>query len=224
MESANTRLNRDPNQRVKNTDSEPPTIAIIVAKNGINSQILTNLIGQKIPCQCRQMTTQQHLSSEIDLAMIDCHNLTTETATHWLQQNLRYCAGVALFNVPADQNYEQLIEWPKMNGVFYDDVDESNLMLGIARILSGDLWLPRSWLTGHLESSRKTHPGVSNVTLTKRETEILRLMKFGDTNAVIGEKLGMRENTVKSHLYKVYRKIGASNRVDAGNWARINID
>lgn len=202
----------------------PPTVNVVASKSGFGTQSLVNLVTQNIACHCAHQNTEQKLDSAIGLAMINCHDLSPQAVSKWLQINLTNCKAVAIYNVACQQGYERLIEWPKMNGLFYEDAEEPKLLMGVQHIMAGDLWLPRKLLSGHLQSSRNTHPLTHNVALTQRETDILRLMKHGSSNASIGKQLGMRENTVKSHLYKVYRKIGANNRVDAGNWARINID
>ena len=61
------------------------------------------------------------------------------------------------------------------------------------------------------------HPDVK---LTRRERQILKLIKDGATNADISTALKVSEHTVKSHLYNVYKKIGVRNRLEASNWVR----
>lgn len=50
--------------------------------------------------------------------------------------------------------------------------------------------------------------------LTKRELEILGLLLEGWRNQDIAERLGLSPNTVKNHVYSVYQKTGAANRVE----------
>jgi DNA-binding NarL/FixJ family response regulator len=54
--------------------------------------------------------------------------------------------------------------------------------------------------------------------LTRREHEILRMVAQGSSNAEIAKKLGIREPTVKGHLWRLYRKIGVPNRTTAARW------
>lgn len=53
------------------------------------------------------------------------------------------------------------------------------------------------------------------VSLTERETAVLRAVCEGLTNRQIGRELWITEQTVKFHLKNVFRKLGASNRRDA---------
>ena len=51
--------------------------------------------------------------------------------------------------------------------------------------------------------------------LTRREREVLRLMAAGATNSAIAEQLVVSEGTVKSHVKRILRRLGARNRVEA---------
>lgn len=51
--------------------------------------------------------------------------------------------------------------------------------------------------------------------LTNKETEILKLLVKGATNADISDKLFIKEVTVKSHLNNIYKKLNVENRVQA---------
>jgi DNA-binding CsgD family transcriptional regulator len=55
--------------------------------------------------------------------------------------------------------------------------------------------------------------------LTRREVEILALLLEGWRNADIAARLGLSPNTVKNHVYSVYQKTGASNRVELARLA-----
>jgi DNA-binding NarL/FixJ family response regulator len=51
--------------------------------------------------------------------------------------------------------------------------------------------------------------------LTTRELHVLALVADGEPTSAISPRLGISENTVKSHLTSVYRKTGSRNRVQA---------
>lgn len=56
--------------------------------------------------------------------------------------------------------------------------------------------------------------------LTKRENQVMALVKQGLTNAEIASKLGVKPTTIEWHLTSAYRKLGARNRVEAlSRWA-----
>jgi DNA-binding NarL/FixJ family response regulator len=51
--------------------------------------------------------------------------------------------------------------------------------------------------------------------LTKRELEILRQLSTGRTLTVIAGELHISQNTMKTHLKNLYKKMGAEDRHDA---------
>ncbi len=55
--------------------------------------------------------------------------------------------------------------------------------------------------------------------LTKRETEVLKLVVEGKTNQGIGLALGISEKTVEKYLEAVFSKLGVSSRVEAAVYA-----
>jgi len=59
----------------------------------------------------------------------------------------------------------------------------------------------------------------TEVSLTKREGEVLRLVAEGLTNEDIAPKLGISYETVKEHVQHLLRKIGVSDRTQAAVWA-----
>ena len=76
-----------------------------------------------------------------------------------------------------------------------------------------------SKITARLKSRSENLVGLSSA-LTKREIEILRHLSTGNPISAIGKTLHISQNTMKTHLKNVYRKIGASGREEAVEKAR----
>jgi len=74
------------------------------------------------------------------------------------------------------------------------------------RRVSGALATPR--LTADVE-----------VSLTQRESEVLRQMAYGLTNKDIAQTLHISYETVKEHVQHILRKIGLTDRTQAAVWA-----
>ena len=51
--------------------------------------------------------------------------------------------------------------------------------------------------------------------LTRRETEVLTLVAEGLSNQAIGARLHLTEGTIKSHLARIYLKLGVDSRTSA---------
>lgn len=72
-------------------------------------------------------------------------------------------------------------------------------------------------VTGALAAPRNNSE--SDVSLTKRESEVLKQLAFGLTNKEIAQSLGISYETVKEHVQHILRKIGVSDRTQAAVWA-----
>jgi two-component system NarL family response regulator len=83
----------------------------------------------------------------------------------------------------------------------------------------GELWAERKVLAQVLENLfRKVHdldvsPPEVRQTLTDREQEIAKWVIQGMTNKEIASQLGISENTVKTHLSRIFCKLNVSRRL-----------
>ena len=65
-------------------------------------------------------------------------------------------------------------------------------------------------------AARSARPGPSRLAdLTPRELQVLRGLAAGESNAAIGDRLGLAEATVKKYVSALLVKLGAENRVQA---------
>lgn len=58
-----------------------------------------------------------------------------------------------------------------------------------------------------------------DIGLTERESELLSLLSSGMTNRELAEHLYVSENTIKTHLRRLYSKLGIRNRAQAASVA-----
>ena len=66
-----------------------------------------------------------------------------------------------------------------------------------------------------LADAIRRRSSVATVRLTTRESEVLRELAAGASVAQIARALYMSESTVKTHIAKLYDKLGANNRASA---------
>jgi DNA-binding NarL/FixJ family response regulator len=74
---------------------------------------------------------------------------------------------------------------------------------------------PRSFLCTGLAGAMMRRMSAESTRLSTREHEVLLLLADGANAAAIGQQLYMSESTVKSHIARIYQKLGASNRAQA---------
>ncbi|MDX1507650.1 MAG: LuxR C-terminal-related transcriptional regulator, partial [Woeseiaceae bacterium] len=58
--------------------------------------------------------------------------------------------------------------------------------------------------------------------LSKRETQVLRVLASGASNVQIADQLNISNSTVATHIRHIFRKTGVSNRTEAADLARRN--
>lgn len=126
----------------------------------------------------------------------------------------------ALCNVEPDVEIERQALDRGLRGVFYNNAPLSILSKGVQAILNGELWYSRKTLAQCLHSTIpariRSEPPVD---LTFREKEIINGVASGASNQDIAEHLNISINTVKTHIYNIYKKLNVSNRLQASIWA-----
>jgi pimeloyl-ACP methyl ester carboxylesterase/DNA-binding CsgD family transcriptional regulator len=76
--------------------------------------------------------------------------------------------------------------------------------------------VPPEIIPGGAADAGRAAPAVA---LTRRETDVLRLVAAGESNAQIARRLGVSVHTVERHVANLYPKIGARGRADATAYA-----
>ena len=94
------------------------------------------------------------------------------------------------------------------------------LINALRAILAGGSYMPVE-VVAALRAGRATQ---SQNELTQRQRRVLDLLASGLSNKLIARNLGISEITVKAHVSAIFRKLGVSNRVQAGLEARRFLD
>jgi DNA-binding NarL/FixJ family response regulator len=101
-----------------------------------------------------------------------------------------------------------------VTGYLLKSLDAARLVTDLQRVAEGELVVdpPPTSLAG--TDARSGCPG-AELGLSRREGEVLALLVEGSTNRQIAESLFVGEETVKSHLRSLYRKLGVRDRSSA---------
>lgn len=184
--------------------------------------MLKTTIAKECRVECAFVDDWSQIESPPNVFLIDCeHRSYTQLRKMVFGFDSEFGdVPTALLNAQYSSQHESLLEWPCMGGIFYIDTKHDQLIKGLECLLNDDLWLPRKVLHNLLSKTRRAPHiiTIKDAKVTKREKQILRQIKVGATNAAIAKELELSENTIKSHLYNVYKKIGVNNRLEAGTW------
>ncbi len=146
------------------------------------------------------------------LAELRAYNIYKPSANH-----------IVLFNVPTNIEVNRKLFVEGIHGFFYEHDSLDNFMKGVQAVLDGKLWLSREMMTRCIFEESDTPSKSTTVDLTERQTEIIALIAVGATNEEIADRLCISPYTVKSHLYKIFKKINVPNRVQAALWVAKNL-
>jgi DNA-binding NarL/FixJ family response regulator len=105
------------------------------------------------------------------------------------------------------------------DGVFCRNSPFELLCKSVDALSQGQIWANATELRYVLDEftrapkQRKVDPTVEN-RMTKREGDVVRLAVEGLSNREIARELGLTEHTVKNYLFRIFDKLGVSNRVE----------
>jgi len=202
----------------------------LVMKQTIQNRAIADVLNTKLNCET------SFISNEIELAnldgatnpllLVDVSNLPNINQHHWesLFNTHLSQTHTVLLNTRKNFDKKDLLDWPNCCGIFQKSCSLDLFQQGMQKILAGENWLPRAMMSELLQHYRKDdlHSEQQLVSLTRRECDVLRLLTECNSNIDIANALFVSEHTVKSHLYKVFKKTDVKNRTQAANWAKDN--
>jgi LuxR family transcriptional regulator of csgAB operon len=160
------------------------------------------------------------------LILFDMMEADQRLVVLWQSVIRRYDDNVKLllFNTPSDYQFREIEAWPRISAVFYNSTEENKLVEGINNVLNGECYFTQGFASYLIsQSGQYRYLDHSETGLTHREQEILNKLRVGASNTEIARLLFISENTVKTHLYNLFRKLSVKNRTQAVSWANDNL-
>lgn len=103
-------------------------------------------------------------------------------------------------------------------GYVLKDAEPEELLRAVQSVVRGEMPIDPRVTKGLLggEGGR----AAPTVDLTDREREVLACVAEGLPNKIVARRLGISEKTVKTHLTRIFERIGVTDRTQAALWAR----
>ena len=237
-----TELSRTPVAR-RGTDAAPrraATIRIVVADTNLLS---CRLLSESLESQPQFQVIASVVNSEglidslrelnPDVALISAHlqegALTGLAKLREIRQRFPDLHVIVLLDRSDPDQIVQAFR-AGVRGVFCRSESEPKVLYKcIMRVFEGQIWADTVQL-GYIlealskESSSTPMPGTSSDSLlTAREKDVVRLVAEGMANREIAQQLKLSEHTVKNHLFRIFEKLGFSNRVELVLYAITNL-
>jgi len=200
----------------------------IVGEDPLLNDLLAARLSQETGVSCSHSSSMPKIleKAQPDLILIDCTGLSMVELMDEANgaDSPFMTTSVALFNVPE----ERLVEMEAINsgirGVFFRNSSFKLMVRGVVAMLDNELWFSREAMSAFLLGKQSRPAGGGPVEeeqgeLSLREKEILLMLAAGATNKDIAKELYLSLNTVKSHIYNIYKKIDVPNRLQASLWA-----
>jgi DNA-binding NarL/FixJ family response regulator len=205
-----------------------PAMLGIVGDDPLLNDLLAARLSQETGVSCSHSPSLPRIleSARPDLTLLDCTGLSMEELLQEAggEDSPFMSTSVALFNVPEDRTFELEAITSGIRGIFYRNSPFKFMVKGVSAMLDNELWFSREAMSAFLlgKQNRPAELALAEDAqneLSQREKEILHMLAAGATNKDIAQKLFLSLNTIKSHIYNIYKKIDVPNRLQASLWA-----
>lgn len=190
--------------------------ALFLSNSGLHGDLLFSLVSDSLPYSWEksEIGKQRHCLQNYQAIVVDCWQIEMNSESDQTLSCLKNLTHpkILLINFPADisSHVAERLKRKSFQLLCDATASQENLIKKLgAAIQSTDSIRSDDIQNGYL--------------LTKREQEILNHLTSGEPNSVIASRLHLSEHTVKNHMYNIFRKIGVKNRLQASNWAKLNL-
>jgi len=204
----------------------------IIGSDTLPNQFLQYVITKELGILCEisrnlPEINKESVGSDVELLLL------IDSSEHSFEETLKVVEmiqddehiNLALFNM----NHNTLVEKKALSmgikGFFYQTDSFELFIKGVKSLFNDEVWISRNILVKFVLDSFDERRAVvqEKTNLTQREIEILNLVSLGAQNDEIADKMCISTNTVKTHLYNIFKKIDVPNRLQAALWASKNL-
>ena len=205
------------------------TIAVyLLAENRLLLDVFARILSQKDDIMVVGTTAVSPdvlfrvIEANPDVILCDC--LTNALSNDDLLIELRRhlpSAKILMFGMDCDPEKFLITIQHGVMGYVLKDASAIEVADAVRRVAAGEAVCPPTLcrtLFDQVASSGAWQPGIQvrkNLGLTRREQQLVQLVSEGLTNKEIATRLYLSEQTVKNHIQRMLRKVGASDRLEA---------
>lgn len=164
--------------------------------------------------------TQEHQPDLVlmDLGLSGINGIQTTKLLKTIDNNLK------IIILTSHNSEEEILETLKVGANAYclKDITPKRLVQVIETVAEGAAWLDPSiaeLVLNHINYSKKlltaSDDVIDGINLTDRETQVLKLIVDGLSNAEIAEKICVSIHTAKAHVCNILQKLSVEDRTQA---------
>jgi DNA-binding NarL/FixJ family response regulator len=163
---------------------------------------------------------QEILSSGPDIVVLDSVSkaLSQDRVVHRLLE-ARPATGVVMVGMEADEDVFLRLVREGVLGYVLTDASSLEVWRAIRDVAAGEAVCPPSLSVALFRFAAQSQPSLSqvrvrkNIDLSPRQQQLARLIREGLSNKEVAARLNLSEQTVKNHVHRMLRKVGATDRV-----------
>ncbi|HXM22025.1 MAG TPA: response regulator transcription factor [Terriglobales bacterium] len=216
------------------SDSVETVQVFILAENRLLREALTRILSKKSDIQVVGASAFSHdVVGQISSAAPDV--LLSDSAAVALS-DLRLVSevravipGLKVVMIGMDADPEIFLRAVRdgIVGFVLKDASAMEVAAAVRSVASDEAVCPPSLCLALFErvATQNTHPSNfvirHNLGLTRREQQLVQMISHGLTNKEIASQLNLSEQTVKNHIHRILRKLGATDRLGAVELCRM---
>jgi DNA-binding NarL/FixJ family response regulator len=210
---------------MENTVSTLPAAVFLLAENRLLREALLRILSKKDDIQvvgagcCGFDTLDQIVATGANVVVLDSlASALSERGVAWELQRVNSSIRVVLVGMEPEASAFLKVVQAGAVGYILKDASASEVARTIRAVAAGEAVCPASlsaalfqWVVRHKPSTPTLLR--ARMGLSRREQELVGLIKRGLTNKEMASQLNLSEQTIKNHVHRMLRKLGAPDRL-----------
>jgi DNA-binding NarL/FixJ family response regulator len=192
--------------------------------NRLLGQSIAHILTKKV--EFRVIAALPALGATVQ-GICQANSVAVLDSLHLLSVHKEQFANAACGNQPVrplliamEDSHEQFLRAIRhgASGYVLQDASAMDVVSAIRTVAQGEAACPPRMTralfdyVARVSSRSRNSAGASEKALTRRERELVPLIGNGLTNKEIAARLNLSEETIKSHIHRILRKVGAEDR------------
>jgi DNA-binding NarL/FixJ family response regulator len=202
-----------------------PTVLFLVAENRLLRETLVRILTEKMDMKIAgaipiaPALMDQLAASKAEVVLLDSSSFTPHGAR--LVSNIRRAlpnTKVVLIGMESDQTTFLAAVREGVMGYVFKDASAIELLRVIRAVAGGEAVCPPCFSQTIFHYAAQHLAAAPEMTalqageLSRREQQLVELVRFGLTNKEIASRLSLSEFTVKNHIHRIFCKMGVHDR------------
>jgi DNA-binding NarL/FixJ family response regulator len=200
--------------------SEKPVALLIGSEDRLFRECLGHRLGKETGFEVRGLADAGSVLARAgelkpDVLLLDMDSLGSvpESLLHQIRRTHPDLAILAMESRDTEHAVARLLR-AGVAGFVAKREPVERLIRAVKAVALGETWAPRRATARALSGLAREQRGAT-VRLTPRESQLLSLLSGGYRNKELASLLGIKEQTVKMHLYRLFQKLQVKSRMAA---------